>query len=689
MSYYSKSKTELSMIGAEAFALLDDNFTSRPTAPPRRPPPQIFPYQYRAQQTYVFQQIPAERNETVINCYEAVHKYGGSLVVEYPKRKPARFFCREYYRAWSKSPCEPETSLICYLLCYLCAAGSRRLPELPCSYKAVLVLNSFDFQPVGILLFLLLLITGKINSSHTHGYLRSCPISLGAGRSRGSRDTRVRIRVGSWNVGTLSSKARELVNTLRKSKVDILCVQETRWRGEEAVDVDDYRLWFSGSRVARNGVGILIGPRYKDNIVGVDRCSDRIMSVRVVIQEETYMVICAYAPHAGLGDDEKVRFWEALDEVVRSCPADHRLVIGGDLNGHIGTISDGYTGVHGGFGYGVRNEEGRSILEFAVAHELVVANSFFRKTEAQLATFHSGGHSTQIDYLLLRKGDLRACRDCRALTTWTCSTQHRLLVMDLVLQRRVTKRVRPVQPRILWKNLIEGKAETFKTSVLERVEAGMDTVTQVDADQMWNRMASAIRDVAKETLGVAVGTSRGHKSNRESWWISDEVQTKVALKQQRFKELITCRDGTREDRTRAEERYKEANREAKKAVARAKDKAYEDLYRKLDSKEGANDIYRIAKARERRRRDIDNIKFIKDEAGQTLVKEEEIRKRWEGYFSTLFVGEGPGRQEVPQDLGIGQFRNNSFCRRIRKEEDACGKHRVFPDRSRLAPGIGP
>ncbi|XP_071741899.1 uncharacterized protein [Rutidosis leptorrhynchoides] len=131
---------------------------------------------------------------------------------------------------------------------------------------------------------------------------------------------------------------------------------------------------------------------------------------------------------------------------------------------------------------------------------------------------------------------------------------------------------------------------------------------------MWNSFASTIRDVAKETLGVAVGTSRGHKSRRESWWISDEVQTKVALK------------------TRAEERYKEAKREAKKAVAHAKDKAYEVLYRKLDSKEGANDIYRIAKARDRRRRNIDNIKFIKDETGQTIVKEDEIRKRWEGYF---------------------------------------------------------
>ncbi|XP_071731054.1 uncharacterized protein [Rutidosis leptorrhynchoides] len=196
----------------------------------------------------------------------------------------------------------------------------------------------------------------------------------------------------------------------------------------------------------------------------------------------------------------------------------------------------------------------------------------------------------------------------------------------------------------------------------------MDTVTHGDADQMWNSFASTIRDVAKETLGVAVGTSRGHKSCRESWWISDEVQTKVALKQLRFRELVTCQDGTRDDRTRAEERYREAKREAKKAIARAKDKAYEVLYRKLDSKEGANDIYRIAKARERRRRDIDNIKFIKDEAGQTIVKEDEIRKRWEGYFQSLFVGEGPGRQEDPQDLGIGQFQNNNLCRRISQEE---------------------
>ncbi|XP_071695837.1 uncharacterized protein [Rutidosis leptorrhynchoides] len=514
---------------------------------------------------------------------------------------------------------------------------------------------------------------GKIDTRRSYDFLRSCPSGSGAGRSVGPRSgnrlARLgRIRVGSWNVGTLTGKRYELVETLRECKVDILCVQETRWKGRGAARINDYKLWFSGSRVARNGVGIIIGPPYNEYVVDVGRRSDRIMSVRLVIQEVTFTVICAYAPHAGRGDAEKRHFWESLDAVMRMCPSDHSLLIGGDLNGHIGSDVEGYAGVHGGFGYGARNEEGLSILEFAVAHDLAVVNSFFKKRDAQLATFHSGGHSTQIDYLLIRKGDLRTCGDCKVLTAWTCSSQHRLLVMDLVLQRRATKSVRQAQPKILWKKLNGEKAETFKTTVIGRVDAELEMISNDDTDQMWICLASSIREVAKETLGVALGTCRGHRAVRESWWFSEEVQSKVALKQLRFRELIAGGEGTPTDRIRAVERYKEAKREAKKAVALAKENAYEDLYKKLDSKEGANDIYKIAKARERRRMDLDNIKFIKNEDGQTLVKEDEIRKRWEEYFSSLFVVGRPERHEDLQDADIEQSHNSIDCERISEEE---------------------
>ncbi|XP_071705150.1 uncharacterized protein [Rutidosis leptorrhynchoides] len=256
----------------------------------------------------------------------------------------------------------------------------------------------------------------------TYGHLRSCSPNLGAGRPRGARGgcrvaTHGRIRVGSWNIGTLTGKRIELVDTFLKSNVDIVCVQETIWKGEEVIEINDYKLWYSGSRIARNVVGIFLGKLHKDNVVDVGRFSDRIMSVSLIIKEETFTVISAYAPHAGLG---------------------------GDLNGHIGAEVEGYEGAHEGFGFGPRNEEGRSILEFAIAHELVVGNSFFKKRDAQLATFHSGGRSTQIDFLLLRKGELRTCRECTVLPALMCSSQHRLLVMDLVTRGRVGRRARAV-----------------------------------------------------------------------------------------------------------------------------------------------------------------------------------------------------------------------------------------------------
>jgi ribosomal protein L20A (L18A) len=170
----------------------------------------------------------------------------------------------------------------------------------------------------------------------------------------------------------------------------------------------------------------------------------------------------------------------------------------------------------------------------------------------------------------------------------------------------------------------------------------VEGIRSYEADQLWNCWAITIKEVAIELLGVTIGTSsalrarRAHRAHREAWWFSEEVQTKVALKQTRFKELLVCRDEALGDWTAVKERYKEAKKEAKKAVALAKETAYENLYRKLSSKEGVNDIYKIAKARERRRRDLGNVKAIKDERGQSIVSETEIRNRWAGYFYNLF-----------------------------------------------------
>nr|GFC30134.1 protein RAE1 [Tanacetum cinerariifolium] len=148
-------------------------------------------------------------------------------------------------------------------------------------------------------------------------------------------------------------------------------------------------------------------------------------------------------------------------------------------------------------------------------------------------------------------------------------------------------------------NLNGEAVETFRATVVERL--AVEDMSASNGDQMWNTLACVMKDAAKDSLGVT--SARTHSTHRESWWFCDE------------------------DIDRAKERYKVVKREAKIAVAKAKDKAYEDLYKKLDSKEGVNEIYKIAKARERRRRDIGNVKYIKDEGGRTIVREEDIRTR--------------------------------------------------------------
>ena len=82
-----------------------------------------------------------------------------------------------------------------------------------------------------------------------------------------------------------------------------------------------------------------------------------------------------------------------------------------------------------------------------------------------------------------------------------------------------------------------------------------------------------------------------------------------------------------------------AKKIAKRAVSEAKGRAYEDLYRRLSTKKGEKDIYRMARARDRKTRDFNQVKCIKDEREQLLVKEDKIRHRWQEYFDKLFNGE--------------------------------------------------
>nr|GEV63279.1 hypothetical protein [Tanacetum cinerariifolium] len=233
------------------------------------------------------------------------------------------------------------------------------------------------------------------------------------------------------------------------------------------------------------------------------------------------------------------------------------------------------------------------------------------------------GHNTQIDYLLVHKGDLRACRDCRAFSGEACSSRHRLVIMDVLFERKRHRRKVIGRPRILWKNLKREAVETFRATVSEKLSALVEDMSAITRIRCGTPLLALLE-------------------------FCEEVQTKVPTKQYKFKELLSCQNGNQEDIDLAKVRYKVAKKEAKIVVPRAKDKAYEDLYKKVDTKEGANDIYKIAKARERKRRDIRNMRYIKNEGSSRH------QMNYECYYSRINQGEAMAAlQRMGRNKAVG------------------------------------
>ncbi|KAG5612373.1 hypothetical protein H5410_023654 [Solanum commersonii] len=134
------------------------------------------------------------------------------------------------------------------------------------------------------------------------------------------------------------------------------------------------------------------------------------MLIKLVIGGCTLNVISAYAPWAWARRPKAL--YEDLDEAVRGIPITEKIVIGGDFNGHIGQLQ-------------------MALMMFMEA--LVLGRGmgrFFARSLLRLS-----------NYLLLRKGDRGLVKDCKVIPSEDCTTQHKLLVMDLVIKRDRRKKI--------------------------------------------------------------------------------------------------------------------------------------------------------------------------------------------------------------------------------------------------------
>ncbi|XP_063594374.1 craniofacial development protein 2-like [Penaeus indicus] len=189
-------------------------------------------------------------------------------------------------------------------------------------------------------------------------------------------------RCATWNIGTMTGRSREIAETMKQRKEKILYVQEVRWRGGGGREIGEcYKLYYSGSRTGRNGVGIILDEELKQRVVYiVQKPSDRLMTIKVLAGKSLINIVSGYAPQFGCEDQEKKEFREQLEQSVREIPEEEEIILGAELS--------------------------------------------YRRNS------RSGDSSSQIDFLVVKKRTRKNVRDAKVIPGEEVAYQHKLLVMD-------------------------------------------------------------------------------------------------------------------------------------------------------------------------------------------------------------------------------------------------------------------
>ena len=361
------------------------------------------------------------------------------------------------------------------------------------------------------------------------------------------------------------------------------------------------------------GVGILVKEELCEKVVEVRRRCDRVMGIGLVFGEEVVRVICAYAPQSGKPDSEKELFYEEMAREWSMANANEMVLGLGDFNGQVGKCAEGFEGIHGGYGIGKRNVEGRMSLDFCVQKELCVVNTWYKKRDERKVTYSSGGNDTEIDFVLVGKEKRKYLRDVKVIPG---ELQHRLVVVD-VEERKLKKSVKKskrVRWRV-WKLQEKEIKEEFERRIVELVDA--------EAVDLWESYKNGIL----KTCDDLCGKTKGRRDQGNTWWWNKQVKEAIDRKKKAF--TTWCKNRSAEN----ESNYRKARNRRRKVVAKAIKQAAEEEMKVLYNK--SNDVFKLVKFMRRDGKDINGGGCMKDKDGRLVVSEKDRGKLWKDHMEKI------------------------------------------------------
>ena len=118
-----------------------------------------------------------------------------------------------------------------------------------------------------------------------------------------------------------------------------------------------------------------------ESVLEVKRMSERLIAMKLEVKGSILNIVSAYASQVSKHMEEKNDFWQYLNKLIKSVSKQERIILGADLNGHVGKGNIVDEKIMGKYSTGTRNKEGSMVVDFARRMDLAVVNTYFKKKE--------------------------------------------------------------------------------------------------------------------------------------------------------------------------------------------------------------------------------------------------------------------------------------------------------------------
>lgn len=451
------------------------------------------------------------------------------------------------------------------------------------------------------------------------------------------------LKLASWNVRTIlrAGGLKTLTDCLKKAKLDITAVQETRWPGKNILSSKDYKFYYSGrNKTGLFGTGFIVMGKAKASVIGFNPIDERFCTLRIKGTFFNVTFINVHAPTENKDADTKDMFYEKLNRIYNQAPSRDIKIVLGDFNAQVGReiVYRPAIGQHSLHKY--CNNNGERLVDFTMSNNMILSSTRFPHKNIHKGTWCSPDRKTtnQIDHVLIDSRHASDILDVRSCRGPNIDSDHYLV--RALFRYRVSANHQKVIKRGF--NLENLKNDQIKQQYEDKL---VELIVQTDVDQqqktcndMWNRLRNCMKMAAAETVKWKPGVVR-------NGWFDDEC--KMAHEEKNEARLKYLQRATRT----AMDDYRTKRSIERKLFRNKKMRHEQEILRDIDQLHSMNDSKNLY----RRIRSVTSgftqqPLLCKDINGEILADEERVIVRWAEYFKDLLTASDPSGRNVVNEL---------------------------------------